>query len=301
MEFYNYDRNGTAYELAPPTQHGLWCSEGLSYPTAVASELVRTPAAGEYYAPRGSQPAPLVVIAHGMGDTSLVPARLLAGALQGAGWACYVPHLPILAARTPRMAHPQSLRPQDWADLYRLSVVEVRQALDWAEGRRELDHARTAIVGVSFGGFVAAISMGVDRRLGAGVLVESGGNSIAINELSRTMRRRFPGPPVDYAAQQRRYRAYLQEVARRGLDAVTPPELFFWYDPLTFAADLKGRPLFLIGALQDEIIPRACVREMWQATGRGELLWLPGTHLTIWLWYPLISLRLKRFLKHALA
>ena len=147
MGFYSYNRNGTAYELALPGRRGLWRSQGLSFPTAATSAFIRTPAGGEYYRPLGEVPAPLVVVAHGMGDSSLVPARLLAGALQGAGWACYVPHLPILSTRTPGMAHPRNLSPQDWADLYRFSVVEIRQALDWAEGRPELDHARTVIAG----------------------------------------------------------------------------------------------------------------------------------------------------------
>lgn len=36
-------------------------------------------------------------------------------------------------------------------------------------------------------------------------------------------------------------------------------------------------------------------RDLWNATGRGTILWLPGMHITVWIWYRTISRRVKTF------
>ena len=40
----------------------------------------------------------------------------------------------------------------EWFESYRISVVDIRQVVDWAQTVREIDSERIAAVGISFGG-----------------------------------------------------------------------------------------------------------------------------------------------------
>jgi pimeloyl-ACP methyl ester carboxylesterase len=270
----------------------------LSFRPASANPRIGGDSAqAEYYQPVHVSRAPLVIIAHGMGDTSRIPASMLARSLSNHGWARLVPYLTAHSSRTPQVNEPKTLSPDDWFELYRTSVIEIRQMLDWAEGRAEIDSQRIAIIGISFGGFVSAITMALDERLKTGILIVSGGHALKINQLSATMRRHYPGPPVDYERRENEYQAYLRDVAQQGVWRVTPPWRNFLLDPLTFAPLLQRRPLLMINALWDSYVPREVVREMQQASKAESMMWLPAGHLTIWLYYPLIERRIRNFLQ----
>ncbi len=300
MDPYAYTPGQTDFRLEPKGRLAGADGFKLSYASAVASPLAPGRATGEYYHPRRAKPR-LVIIVHGMGDTSLIPARLLARSLISCGWACYLPLLPVHSSRLPAGTNPYRLSETDWDSIYRGGVVEVRQALDWAAGQPGLDARRPAIIGISFGGFISAIAMSRDRRFGAGVLIESGGNAMKTARLSPVMRLRFPPPPQGYAGVERLYHAYLAEVAARGFENVEPPVRFFRNDPFTFAPGLKDRPLLMVCGLFDEIMPRRAARDLWQASGRQEIMWLPATHATLWAYFPLVSRRVKSFLSRHLA
>jgi fermentation-respiration switch protein FrsA (DUF1100 family) len=241
-----------------------------------------------------------VILLHGMGRTSLIPPTFIAKSLAGAGIACFVPRLVVYPTRSPKLGvSPNTLSPEEWFDTYRVSVIETRQIIDWAQSRTELDSGSTAVLGISFGAFAAAIAMGRDSRITAGVLIECGGNSININRLSRAMRSRYPGPALDHEKLLAKYKAYLEDVEKLGVDRAVPPRKAFLSDPLTYASALRGRPLLMINARGDELIPPESARDLWNAAGRGPILWLPGTHITVWAWYPAIRRRVKKFLTSA--
>lgn len=297
MNPYDYTPADHGFNLELREDTPRWQRDELSFGPAagnrrIGGELAR----GDYYRPRRSTSAPLVIVAHGMGSASRLPAGALARSLVERGWAAYVPYLTAHASRTPQMLTPDTLSLDDWFELYRTSVIELRQALDWAQGRPDIDSHRVAITGISFGGFVASIAMALDERLKAGVLIESGGNALRINQLSPTMRRRYPSPPANYERLQREYQAYLAEVASKGVWRVSPARRHFLTDPLTFASLLRGRPLMMINGRYDALIPRQAAREMSQAAGAESMLWLPAGHLWLWLYYPLISRRIHTFL-----
>ena len=298
MDPYAYMPGQTEFKLE---QRAGGAGLKLSFEPAVTSPYIGSHAGGEYHRPRRTKP-PLAIIAHGMGDTSLIPVRLLARSLLASGWACYLPYLPIHSSRVPAGMNLTTLSDEGWNDIYRSSVIEIRQALDWAAGRQDLDCERLALIGVSFGGFVSTIAMSRDKRIRAGVLIESGGNATKTARLSGAMRRRFPRPHRDYAALEKAYQGYLSEVASRGFENVEPQERFFQNDPLTFAPGLRDRPMLMVCGIYDELIPRQAARDVWQAAGRPEILWLPASHVTLWAYYPLISRRVRSFLeRHAAA
>lgn len=190
----------------------------------------------------------------------------------------------------------------EWLESYQVSVIDVRQVIDWASSRTEINQGQVAVIGISFGGFIATIAMGVDNRIRAGVFLTSGGNLEKIAWLSKTFGRRmgYNRTEAEYHHIQRCYAQYLDQVAEKGFENVIPTEKSFLTDPMTFAPYLRKRPILMINALWDWVIPRQATIDFWEACGKPAITWLPGTHATIWLLYPFIDRKIARFLKSTL-
>jgi hypothetical protein len=260
---------------------------------------------GEYYQPRVEHKVPLAILVHGMGDHSVIPCKLLARSLLRQGVATFIPYLTIHSRRIPEdiRDHLPYLTPDEWFQSYQISVVDIRQIVDWAYGRTELDAQQVATLGISFGGFVSAITMGIDTRIRAGVFIVTGGNSNKISWLSKDnqYRKRYPRTEAEHLEIQSSYARYLEEISEKGFENVTPDNQSFLTDPMTFASYLKERPVLMINALWDKYIPRETVTELWQACGRPSIKWIPSSHTSIWLWYPTIRRTIETFLTSSLA
>ena len=281
-----------------------WLQYSVDFPSASGiSDSRSSTVSGEYFQPQGEGKAPLVILLHGMGDRSLVPCRLLARSLVKRGMACFVLHLVIHSGRMPEAfkEHYPMLTAEEWSRCYRTSVVDVRQVIDWADGRPEIDGGNIGLIGISFEGFISSIAMAVDQRIGAGVFIVAGGNGEKISHKSRlnSIVKRYRRTEAEYQRMQNAYRQYLAEVAEKGFEHVTPPEQSFLTDPMTFANLLHRRNMLMINARWDEIIPREATLDFWEAAGRPPSLWFPSTHATIWLWYPAIRRRITDFLMAA--
>jgi cephalosporin-C deacetylase-like acetyl esterase len=253
---------------------------------------------GEYFLPRNNGRVPLCIIVHGMGDRSVAPCRLIAHTLVKKGIACFILFLVFHRQRvieTIRARFPK-LTAEEWLESYQVSVTDIQQVTDWALTRQEIDHQKIAVSGISFGSFVASIAMALDKRLMAGILVESGGNSEKITRHSFLLSKAYKNDPEKYRQNQKVYQAYLKAVAVRGFTNVDPEKKEFLSDPMTFANLLNKRPLLMINALFDEIIPPVSTRELWEAIGRPVIKWYPATHASLWLLYPFIGPVLSKFL-----
>jgi hypothetical protein len=195
-----------------------------------------------------------------------------------------------------------ALASEEWFEGYQISVVDIRQVIDWASSREEIDRERLAVVGISLGGFVSAIAMGVDKRIRAGVFVASGGNSEIVTWRSRksAIRTGHICTELECHRIHEHYPQYLTEVTERGFENVTPFRPCFMIDAMTFTPYLRGRPMIMLNALWDEYIPKQATIDFWQACGKPDIYWFPATHASIWLWYPFISRRITRFLGSAL-
>jgi len=193
------------------------------------------------------------------------------------------------------------LTSEEWFQSYQTSVIDVRQVIDWAGGREEIDEEKIAVVGISFGGFISAVAMGVEERIGAGVFIVAGGNGEKINQKSRlsSIAKGYRRTEAEYQRMQNSYQQYLIEVVKEGFEQVTPAEPGFLTDPMTFAYLLQQRPVLLVNARWDEVVPREATLDFWEAAGRPPSLWLPSTHATIWLWYPVVRRRITDFLMAA--
>ncbi|MFC2039032.1 alpha/beta hydrolase family protein [Chloroflexota bacterium] len=259
---------------------------------------------GEYYQPKVEGKIPLAILVHGMGDHSVIPCKLLAGSLLKQGIACFIPYLTLHSKRIPKVmrAHLPYLNPDEWFQCYQVSITDIRQIVDWASGRTELDAGQVSVLGISFGGFVSSIVMGIDARIKSGIFMVTGGNSNKISWLNGVgqYRKRYRRTEAEHLEIQESYAQYLKDVAENGFENVVTDNQSFLTDPLTFAGYLKGRPVLMINARWDKYIPRETVTEFWQACGQPEIKWIPSGHTSIWLWYPAIRNSVVAFLKSSL-
>jgi len=279
MNLYSYQADNPNFNVKLAKENRSWQRYTVSFPTAHPTHYEKSNTVwGEYFRPKTGRKLPLAILIHGLGDRSVIPLKILAWSL---------------------VRGPSRLSSDEWFENYRISVIDVRQVIDWAETRAELNKEQMGVIGISFGGFISAIAMGIDSRIRAGVLVASGGNLEKIAFMSKTLPKRwgFRHTEAEFTTQQQRYSRYLNEVAEKGIETVNPPERGFLIDAMTYAHLLRNRPLLLISARWDEVIPREATLDFWKASGKPAISWFPGGHATIWLWYPLLKRKILRFLK----
>lgn len=257
-------------------------------------------ARGEYYEPVTAGKSPLIIQIHGWGDHSVLPFKWMLSGLLRKGIACFILYQPFHASRLPAQMKGKlsNLTPEEWFISYQMAVIDVRRIVDWAEENSRLDSSRISVMGISLGGFVASMAMGVESRIKSGIFFVSGGNTGKIMQISRItkFRQGIRLSASKYQENQLNYYNYLKEVAEKGFENVIPFHPFFQIDPLTYASMLKGRKVLMLNAAWDGIIPLAAAREFQQASGKAQLVTYPATHATIWICYPLIMRQVIKFL-----
>jgi cephalosporin-C deacetylase-like acetyl esterase len=298
---YQYSRGEPSFNLRIERTNSDWSRYAVEfstpYPTpSEEGRIVR----GEYFRPLRASNVPVVVLIHGLGDLSVVPCKLLARTLVNKGIACFVLYLVFHSSRMPESVRKRmpALTSDEWFEGYRTSVIELGQVVDWAYSRPEINHEQIGVIGISLGGFISAIAMGIDERLKAGVFIAMGANSEVITWESKADT--FRKGPICTRAECREahtyYPQYLAEVSERGFENVTPFKQCFLTDAMTFAHRLRNRPILMINALWDKYIPRRATLQFWEACGKPSIMWLPGGHASIWAWYPSISRKVTAFL-----
>ena len=294
MHPYSYQKTSFPVKMNQDIKNDHWARYTVDFPTAHPSvyheyNTVR----GLYYQPIYKNPVTLVIMIHGMGDYSVVPWKALALSLAKRGIAAFVLYHPYHSSRMPAPIKQRipNLTAQEWFEGLQISVIDIFQVLDWAAGKPELDTARNAVMGVSYGGVVSAIAMGIDARIKVGIFVVTGGNAGKINlrSKSKAYSKVFQLKEAEFSTQQTTYFEYLENVKLYGFENVESADFTFQIDPMTFADRLKNRPLLMLNAARDKYVPREAVLDFWQACGKPPLKWFPGGHLGIWAFYPLIA------------
>jgi len=301
MNPYNYQRQDIQANVRLKETTSRWLRYAVDFPTAYGfNNGENTTALGEYFQPRNVDRAPLAIVIHGWGDRSAIPCQLLARTLAKKGIAAFILYLVFHTSRMPETmkSHLPYITPEDWFEGYRASVIEVRQIIDWASSRPELDKEHIAILGISLGGFVSEIAMGVDKRIKAGVFMIAGGNSEKITWITRSeaIIKGHGCTEAECREVRSHYPQYLAETAEKGFGNVAPFKGCFLTDALTFAPYLRGRPVLMLNALWDKTIPKEATLDFWEACHKPSIVWLPGTHITFWLWYPVIARKITSFL-----
>jgi len=282
--------------MQPIDSNRHWTRYSVSFPVARPTAFAeQNTVLGEYYRPHGNGKFPLGMLVHGLGDSSTFPCRMIARDLALKGIASFIIYLVFHSRRMPASIKKKMpfLSADEWFDGYQTSVIDVRQVLDWAGEKPDIDCNTISVVGISLGGIISAISMGVDHRIRAGIFLVSGGNYE-----SPTWLQRWPNKlsDEDCARAVKNYSAYLDEAKAKGFENAEAHKKSYFTDPVTFAYLLKGRPMLMLNARWDERIPRRSSVDMWEALGRPSIAWYPATHASIWLYYPSIRSHILQFI-----
>ncbi len=297
MNPYNYHKSIPDFDLQLIQKTSMWSRYGVKFPVARPTRYQENNIVlGEYYRPHQGSNRPLAILVHGWGDRSVIPCKMLARDLSRRGIASFILYLVFHQKRMAEVVKRRlpNLTPQEWFEGYQTSVIDIRQVIDWTERNKDIDNNRTAVIGISLGGIITAITMGVDNRTGAGVIIVAGGNYQSPVWLKRTE----PGhTDAEYEKSQKLYMQYLHQIDKKGLDNVVPSKKSYLTDPMTFATNLRKRPLLMLNARWDERFPRQSTIDLWQACGNPEIKWYPATHSSIWLYYPDLVARITNFLR----
>ncbi len=296
---YTYIQQNDSYDINLTEETTLWHRYRIAFPSSQPTKyLGSSQVVGDYIYPKGVRRAPLAILIHGMGERSVIPCRMMARTLAKNGIASFILYLVFHRYRgvdSLRLKYP-SLTAEEWFESYQLSVTDVRQVIDWASSRKEIVEDKIAVAGISFGGFISAIAMALDKRIKAGILIVTAGNSDKITRRSLLLRHQYKMVESEYQRNQECYAQYLTEVNEKGFEHVIPGKSSYLTDPMTFSSCLRNRPVLMLNALWDEMMPRVAALDLWRAYGKPEIAWYPATHASIWVWYPLMGGRIKRFL-----
>jgi pimeloyl-ACP methyl ester carboxylesterase len=254
-----------------------------------------------------------VIFVHGFGAWRLRFWDALPRSLAVRGFPTLSVCLPYLCNRSVPGERPGSAyistRAEEALPAYEQAVADIRASLDWlleesplARDRRA-DSPPPAIIGVSLGALISVIAAALEPRFG-GLAPMLGGGDLDIivfrGAYRRALQRQLDEANIQIENRRnarRIYQAYLEEVrqARHPLD-VKPAFHFFLFDPLSFASHLRTRPVLMLNALYDPLIPRAAARQLWLELGKPPISWFWGTHWTGGPWKPHTLVRITRFL-----
>jgi len=142
---------------------------------------------------------------------------------------------------------------------WRQAVVDARTAVLFLASRPEIEPSHIGLVGVSLGAVLGAVCLGVEPGFRCGVLILGGGNlplMLKDSLILRSVRRRL-----------------IRGGRSQPLEESLKP-----LDPITFAAAARGKPILMINASHDLVVPRECTEALWHALGRPGIRWLPTGH-----------------------
>ena len=252
------------------------------------------------YEPKPRKKGLALIVLHGLRERNAWFEKMLCRILAKNKFTAILMTLPYHLKRTPEGSwsgayfFSKDLRRS--GNAYRQAVIDARCTADWLEEQG----LKIGIIGISMGAILANTTMGVDERFKVGISITGGGN------INRMIWEGIFGWIIKLfliskGATERHYRETIEDfkkfLHKIKEGAKIPEPKWEWYllDPLTYAHRNYPRNVLMINGIFDLIIPRPCVQELNTALGNPEIIWLPCSHFTIYIFSPYI---LKKSLEY---
>jgi dienelactone hydrolase len=157
-------------------------------------------------------------------------------------------------------------------DAWIQSVIDLRRAVDYMQSRDDIDRSRIGYLGFSMGGMLGSTLGGVEPRIKCFLLAVPGGGLVNIVQHLPEMLKKEP-MLKDYVGNL--------EVTPAMIEAVR--DIASVIDPIYFVGGIQPRPLMILVAKNDEIIPVEASNMLIAAAHArepGQVMRLPGGHAT---------------------
>lgn len=214
--------------------------------------------------PTGGSPVPCVIVLHCLRSKHGRFAFRLGERLAGQGIAALLVTLPYHMQRAPEGTRSGYLmitgNPPRTVRAFQQAVVDIRCAIDWLQGRPEIDPGRIGVTGISLGGVITLLASQVDKRVKVAVSIVGTGDVANI----------FLHSPI---TMRERHRA-----RAAGWTDAQLAELFRPIDPITYSGHNPNCHLLMINGWHDMFLPRRDVQRTWVALGRPDIVWLNSGH-----------------------
>jgi dienelactone hydrolase len=265
VERYRMKDYAGEYKLTPryDLRHSGVMVYDLTFPSPVKSNVLENNTVyAEYFVPKTQGKYPAVIVLDIMQGNQLI-ARGEAMWLAQNGVAAIVVLLPYYNERRP-LGSKMKLVSTDIVrtlDGIRQGVLDCRCAAAWLAGRPEVNAERLGMVGTSLGSFLTALTSANEPRIKNVCLLLGGGGL------------------VDAYYDHPKAKPVTEWVDLLGGKALVK-KLIAPVDPITYAAQLKGKNLLMVAAKNDEIVPPRAATQLWEATGKQRIIWLDAGHVT---------------------
>lgn len=138
-------------------------------------------------------------------------------------------------------------------DAWVQTVVDLRRAVDYLTTRNDVDAAHIGMMGFSQGGMIGATFAGVEPRLAAVCLAVAGGGLLEWGKKTGLIR--------------------TTDLDRVAMNAAI-------VDPIYHIGRMAGRPLLMLSASRDELIPKEATDALFAAAQQPkEIKWYPSGHI----------------------
>lgn len=266
------------------------------------------------YLPKKISSLNTIIVLHGMGSHNHFPANWYAKRLAQLGIPSYAMILPNHFERTPKN-HKSGIKfltdkMEEAVKDFQQAVVDVRTSIDWLESQSFCKNI--SLMGISFGGMIGVISMGIDKRIKKGIFLMSGGNYFHIiwNGVGTKIFRKVYLDEEEMAKYGCTYNNcknlheslfnYKKKLkSPKDLDNIPVPKKCFLFDPLTFAQFIKKRKVLMYNAFLDEMICKNAQEQLWEELGKPERHYVFAGHLlSLIIHRRKIAKRIENFIKY---
>ncbi|HPE68053.1 MAG TPA: alpha/beta fold hydrolase [Thermotogota bacterium] len=254
-----------------------------------------------------------IVFLHGIGDGNIPHLQWYARRFRSKGYRTAFLILPFHGERAlPGVKGGEpfySLEPDTCVVLFHQAAKDVRASVDFLQQQPGFDAGKLFLVGVSFGGIIGTIALGLEKRFQKASLLITGGNWRWINFHSPApyglkMRPENLQAVNRYGCQNEhdcvtRYRQDPVDWVKKNVRSVEDiftraPIPCYAYDSLSFAP-LVTQPLLFIRGRFDRLIPRQATEELLELLPHKTVVSIPAGHKSSILFKRRIARNILRF------
>jgi dienelactone hydrolase len=248
--------------------------KAVSFPSSGHNGQADNRVTARYYRGRGAGPKPLIIVLPIWGSRHLYPAKKMTRVLRSRfDGDANVMHLdgrePLVDFNAMGAAEDVAafrLTIARMAEQCRVSLIDIRRILDWAETQPDIDPERIALIGFSVGAIIAAGAAQIDPRLAATVLVMGAANPAQVIAQAEGAAERNRELILErFGWTQERYQQEL-ELA------------FGFLDPARMGGRVDPARVLIFDAAHDERMPQTTRDALWEAMGRPERITLQYKH-----------------------